>query len=106
MRELRPGLWHWQARHPQWQEGEPWDPNVSSYALDDSFREMEALAARWGVSLPFRFAQYGGVVPAGGGASRPVRSGLAFFARLVLGAPRSQRRRAHFWKLAYRSLSR
>ena len=35
MRELRPGLWHWQAPHPDWQAGEPWDPNVSSYAIDD-----------------------------------------------------------------------
>jgi glyoxylase-like metal-dependent hydrolase (beta-lactamase superfamily II) len=35
MRELRPGLWHWQARHPEWEDGEPWDPNVSSYAIDD-----------------------------------------------------------------------
>ena len=35
MRELRPGLWHWQARHPGWEPGEPWDPNVSSYAIDD-----------------------------------------------------------------------
>ena len=35
MRELRPGLWHWQAPHPGWQASEPWDPNVSSYAIDD-----------------------------------------------------------------------
>ena len=35
MRELRPGLWHWQARHPQWEATEPWDPNVSSYAIDN-----------------------------------------------------------------------
>jgi glyoxylase-like metal-dependent hydrolase (beta-lactamase superfamily II) len=34
MRELRPGLWHWEARHPEWQETEPWDPQVSSYAID------------------------------------------------------------------------
>ena len=38
MRELAPGLWHWQAPHPQWEEGEPWDPNVSSYAADDGER--------------------------------------------------------------------
>ncbi|HXY84113.1 MAG TPA: MBL fold metallo-hydrolase [Gaiellaceae bacterium] len=38
MRELRPGLWHWQAPHPQWEEGEPWDPNVSSYAIDSGER--------------------------------------------------------------------
>src|SRR3954447_3034545 len=34
MRELRPGLWHWQARHPEWRETEPWNPEVSSYATD------------------------------------------------------------------------
>ena len=38
MRELRPGLWHWQAPHPEWRETEPWDPNVSSYAIDDGER--------------------------------------------------------------------
>ena len=38
MRELRPGLWHWQARHPQWESSEPWDPNVSSYAILDDER--------------------------------------------------------------------
>ena len=56
MRELRPGLWHWQAPHPQWEPSEPWDRNVSSYAIDDGERlllfdplgvpsELEALAA-------------------------------------------------------------
>ena len=56
MRELRPGLWHWQARHPDWESSEPWDPNVSSYAIADDERlllfdplgvpgEIEALAA-------------------------------------------------------------
>ena len=55
MRELRPGLWHWQAPHPQWESTEPWDKNVSSYASDDGDRlllfdpldvpgELEALA--------------------------------------------------------------
>ncbi len=38
MRELSPGLWHWQARHPEWQSSEPWDPCVSSYAIDDGER--------------------------------------------------------------------
>jgi hypothetical protein len=33
--ELAPGLWHWQAPHPGWRESEPWDRNVSSYAIDD-----------------------------------------------------------------------
>ena len=56
MRELRPGLWHWQASHPDWRSSEPWDQNVSSYAVDDDERlllfdpldvpsELEALAA-------------------------------------------------------------
>ena len=56
MRELSPGLWHWQASHPGWREGEPWDQNVSSYAIADDDRlllfdplgmpaELEALAA-------------------------------------------------------------
>jgi hypothetical protein len=31
-------LWHWQAPHPEWQESEPWDKNVSSYAIDDGER--------------------------------------------------------------------
>lgn len=35
MRELRPGLWHWQAPHPEWRDTEPWDKEVSSYAIDD-----------------------------------------------------------------------
>jgi hypothetical protein len=38
VREVAPGIWHWQALHPQWEEGEPWDPNVSSYAIDDGER--------------------------------------------------------------------
>ena len=38
MRELRPGLWHWQAPHPEWRPSEPWGQNVSSYAMDDGER--------------------------------------------------------------------
>ena len=34
MEQLRPGLWHWRAPHPDWRDTEPWDENVSSYALD------------------------------------------------------------------------
>jgi hypothetical protein len=56
VREVQTGLWHWQAPHPQWRPGEPWDPNVSSYAVDDGARlllfdpiappgEVEELAA-------------------------------------------------------------
>jgi glyoxylase-like metal-dependent hydrolase (beta-lactamase superfamily II) len=38
MRELSSGLWHWQAPHPDWEPSEPWDQNVSSYAVDDGER--------------------------------------------------------------------
>jgi hypothetical protein len=38
MRELKAGLWHWQAPHPDWRSTEPWDQNVSSYAIDDGER--------------------------------------------------------------------
>jgi len=38
MRELRPGLWHWEAPHPEWESSEPWGPEVSSYAVDDGER--------------------------------------------------------------------
>ena len=33
MRELRPGLWHWQSPHPQWTEEKWWPELVSSYAI-------------------------------------------------------------------------
>jgi glyoxylase-like metal-dependent hydrolase (beta-lactamase superfamily II) len=56
VRELRPGLWHWSAPHPDWVPSEPWNQNVSSYAMDDGERlllfdplavpaALEALAA-------------------------------------------------------------
>jgi hypothetical protein len=45
VRELQRGLWHWEARHPDWtpeqgwtpeQSGSTgWGPEVSSYAIDD-----------------------------------------------------------------------
>ena len=38
MRELEAGLWHWQARHPDWTPGAPWGPEVSSYAIDEGAR--------------------------------------------------------------------
>ena len=35
MRQLRPGLWHWQAPHPDWNEEHSWWPEVvSSYAIE------------------------------------------------------------------------
>jgi glyoxylase-like metal-dependent hydrolase (beta-lactamase superfamily II) len=38
MRELRPGVWHWEAQHPEWNERQWWGPFVSSYAIDDGER--------------------------------------------------------------------
>jgi glyoxylase-like metal-dependent hydrolase (beta-lactamase superfamily II) len=38
MDELAVGLWHWTAPHPGWRPSEPWDQNVSSYAIDDGER--------------------------------------------------------------------
>jgi glyoxylase-like metal-dependent hydrolase (beta-lactamase superfamily II) len=38
VRELGPGLWHWEAPHPEWRATEPWSESVSSYAIDDGER--------------------------------------------------------------------
>jgi glyoxylase-like metal-dependent hydrolase (beta-lactamase superfamily II) len=38
VRELRTGVWHWEARHPEWNERQWWGPLVSSYAIDDGER--------------------------------------------------------------------
>ena len=38
MREVQAGIWHWQAPHPDWKEGDGWDEMVSSYAIDDGER--------------------------------------------------------------------
>jgi glyoxylase-like metal-dependent hydrolase (beta-lactamase superfamily II) len=38
MREIRAGLWHWQAPHPDWTPDERWPQEVSSYAIDDGAR--------------------------------------------------------------------
>jgi glyoxylase-like metal-dependent hydrolase (beta-lactamase superfamily II) len=35
MDEIRKGLWHWTARHPEWEAKAEWEPDVSSYAVDD-----------------------------------------------------------------------
>jgi hypothetical protein len=47
MHELRSGVWHWQAPHPEWNEHEDWWPElVSSYAiqLGDDFVLFDPLA--------------------------------------------------------------
>jgi glyoxylase-like metal-dependent hydrolase (beta-lactamase superfamily II) len=38
VRELQPGLWHWQAPHPDWTPRERWPREVSSHAIDDGTR--------------------------------------------------------------------
>jgi hypothetical protein len=38
VREVRAGVWHWEARHPEWNERQWWGPLVSSYAIDDGAR--------------------------------------------------------------------
>jgi glyoxylase-like metal-dependent hydrolase (beta-lactamase superfamily II) len=57
VREVRAGIWHWQAPHPEWTPEDYWEhTEVSSYAIDDGERlllfdplavpdEIEALAA-------------------------------------------------------------
>ena len=36
---MKPGVWHWQAPHPEWTAPEDWtQTDVSSYALDDGQR--------------------------------------------------------------------
>jgi hypothetical protein len=40
VRELQPGLWHWQAPHPDWTPAERWPQVVSSYAIDDGARVL------------------------------------------------------------------
>jgi hypothetical protein len=34
MRELRPGVWHWQSLHPGWDEEKDWPELVSSYGIE------------------------------------------------------------------------
>jgi len=36
--QVQAGVWHWEARHPEWNERQWWGPNVSSYAIDDGTR--------------------------------------------------------------------
>lgn len=38
MDEVKPGVWHWQAPHPDWKSGEDWGELVSSYAIEDDRR--------------------------------------------------------------------
>ena len=46
MRELRPGVWHWQSPHPGWNEEEWWPELVSSYGIElgDDFLLFDPLS--------------------------------------------------------------
>jgi hypothetical protein len=46
MDELRPGIWHWQSAHPDWDGEEGWPELVSSYAIElgDDFLLFDPLA--------------------------------------------------------------
>ena len=46
MRELRPGVWHWQSPHPDWDEEQSWPEPVSSYAIElgDDFLLFDPLS--------------------------------------------------------------
>lgn len=33
LRDVAPGLWLWRQPHPDWQEGEDWEPLVTSFAV-------------------------------------------------------------------------
>jgi hypothetical protein len=43
MRELRPGLWHWQAPHPDWSADGPWHlwlPSINAVVAGDSLSDF------------------------------------------------------------------
>ena len=66
MRELRAGVWHWEAPHPEWKPGEDWDELVSSYALDDGRVEEGSPDLAWlreVDAVEVRFVSAGDVLP-------------------------------------------
>jgi hypothetical protein len=34
IRDVAPGLWLWRQRHHEWREGDEWEPEVSSFAVE------------------------------------------------------------------------
>ena len=46
MREVRPGVWHWQAPHPDWDEEQWWPELISSYGIElgDDFLLFDPLS--------------------------------------------------------------
>jgi hypothetical protein len=108
VRELRAGLWHWQAPHPAWGPSEPWDQNVSSYATDDGERpllfdpialpsEIETLATERETAVvltaPWHERDAQGLVERLG---VPDRLALAPFARSAAGPTQGRSRKCCF----------
>jgi hypothetical protein len=78
---------------------------AGSYHLGSAEDEMRAVAARYGVPVPFEHRHHGGVVRrADGGDGPDLPRGLRFTARLVAGAPASQRWHRRYWEYLLRSL--
>jgi hypothetical protein len=76
-----------------------------AYVFKEAEEEAHALTARHGVSLPFRYRQLGGVTRGRGGErGARIRGGLRFYARLLAGAPPSQRWRTAYWRLMRETL--
>jgi hypothetical protein len=75
-------------------------PVGGGYVTQEAGAEMHALAERYGFTVPYPYRHYGGVTrDRDGGPGVPVGGGLPFLARLVLGAPRSQRWRGKYWRI-------
>ena len=36
MRDVAPGLWLWRQQHPAWSEGDDWEPEVASFAVESA----------------------------------------------------------------------
>jgi glyoxylase-like metal-dependent hydrolase (beta-lactamase superfamily II) len=36
MRDVAPGLWLWRQPHPAWEEGDDWEPEVASFAVESA----------------------------------------------------------------------
>ncbi|MBA2557858.1 MAG: hypothetical protein H0V12_11035 [Chloroflexi bacterium] len=34
IRDVAPGLWLWRQRHWEWREGDDWEPEVASFAVE------------------------------------------------------------------------
>lgn len=65
--------------------------------------ESRRLAARYGISLPYRYRQYGGIPREAGPDRSAAIAGPRFLARLAGGAPATQRLRRRYWSRQLRS---